>query len=377
MSADSGIPNALDTAAFREMTLTVLMDVLDLADNLPEMSSRVVQHVRSLTGAKIAVLLQCLHDTGGEGHRMVGVEPARRRELAQSPEVDRLADVTHGLNRAVLWRPTGGGEAAALLSKLDLGPSIASPLRVGNTRLGCLLVLGLPDDDYGIEQVVQTLDMLSMAIALVFRTAILHETQEAVIAERTKRLAEMNDELRLELFHRRQTAERLRQSERELAVQNRIADVFLTMPDDHVYPEVLRIVLDATHSQLGLFGYMDEEGALVVAATSDQVATHRELPGQVVKLPPDTWGNALWAQAIHEAETYFSNTDSAQLPHGDAPVYRTVALPVVHLDRVIGLLQIANKASAYDQSDILEAEHIATVIAPILHAHLRRARQTR
>ncbi|MBN1912330.1 MAG: GAF domain-containing protein [Pirellulales bacterium] len=377
MPVESDSSGVFDSAAFREMTLTVLLEALDLADNLAMMSERVVQQVRALTGAKTVVLMQCLHESLGAGHRIVGLEPMRRRAMAESAEVDRLAELTHALACSVLWQPTGGGEATALLAKLECGLSIATPLRVGNVRLGCLLVLGLPEDEYGIRQVVQTLDMLSTVIALMFRTAILHETQEVTIAERTKELAEANEELRIEILQRGRTEERLRQSERELAVRNRIANVFLTVPDNQIYAEVLKIVLDATRSRLGIFGYIDEDGALVVPSMVGQVAEECQVPGWTGTFPRDTWGESIWPRAIRQKKTLYSNARSTQLPPGHLQIHRNISFPIVHWGEVIGLLQIANKDSDYDQEDILTVERIGATIAPILFARLQREQEER
>ena len=200
MSVDSRSPSKTRAPAFQEMTLDILSGALNYADNPATMSSRVVEEIRALTGARTVILLQCLHTAGGKGHRIVGLDPQRRRKLAESAEVDRLAELTHSLEGSVLWPSTANpGKAEKILAALGCGPSIATPLRVGDARIGCLLLLDLPEDERGIPHVVETLDMLSTVIALVFRTAVLHETQEATIEERTRELANSNDRLNAEI----------------------------------------------------------------------------------------------------------------------------------------------------------------------------------
>ena len=57
-----------------------------------------------------------------------------------------------------------------------------------------------------------------------------------------------------ELFKRSRALER----NRDLEVRNRLAEICLTLPDEHMYAEVLGVVLDALQSKYGVFGYLAE-----------------------------------------------------------------------------------------------------------------------
>lgn len=61
---------------------------------------------------------------------------------------------------------------------------------------------------------------------------------------------------------RKQAEAALMRSERELRVRNRIADIFLTAPDDELSAHIVRIVLEAMESNYGVFGYSAEDGSL-------------------------------------------------------------------------------------------------------------------
>jgi hypothetical protein len=60
-------------------------------------------------------------------------------------------------------------------------------------------------------------------------------------------------------------AERRLKPERTLARRsNRIANVFLTVPDEEMFGKVLQIILGATASIYGFFGCIDENGSFLV-----------------------------------------------------------------------------------------------------------------
>src|SRR6185369_10439352 len=74
-----------------------------------------------------------------------------------------------------------------------------------------------------------------------------------------------------DITQRKQAEDALRRSQQALTVRNQIFNVFLTVPDAHAYSEVLKIVLKATNSMHGLFGYITEDGSLEVPAMTDGV----------------------------------------------------------------------------------------------------------
>ena len=68
----------------------------------------------------------------------------------------------------------------------------------------------------------------------------------------------------VDITERKRAEGALERFAREQAVRNDIAQIFLTLPGDEMYFEVLQVVLKAMESPFGVFGYLDEEGALVV-----------------------------------------------------------------------------------------------------------------
>jgi len=175
---------------------------------------------------------------------------------------------------------------------------------------------------------------------------------------------------------RKQAEHRLHRSERELAVRNQIADAFLTSGGDEVFDRVLRIVLDALDSRHGVFGYIDEAGNLVAPSMTEEVFAECRMERKTAVFPPDTWGDSIWGRAISEKRVLYSN-QPFKVPPGHIAMDREISSPIIYQDRVIGLLNVANKPSDYDENDVALLRAICHHIAPILHARLHRDRNER
>lgn len=171
--------------------------------------------------------------------------------------------------------------------------------------------------------------------------------------------------------------EALRESERELAVRNAIAQACLTIADDDMYGEVLSIILEVTQSQFGVFGYIDEDGALVVPSMPQHVREAYHIPDEKIVLPRHEWGDRFWLQAIQRKKALHSNEPSMLTPLASVAIRRNVTVPIVYRGEVAGLLQAANKDTDYDHRDIRLLETVASAVAPILRTRLEKAAQER
>jgi len=194
-----------------------------------------------------------------------------------------------------------------------------------------------------------------------------------------------------DVTERQRTEEALRRSERELRVRTQIADIFLTVPDDDMYGEVLGILLDALASKHGAFGYIDGNGDFVVPTMarggSDLKIQNRSLfcilrsdpdcrvPEKTFTFPRQTWGNGSWPRAIRERRTNYTNEASKHLPEGHIAIRRHISMPLLHKGEVIGLIQVANKETDYTKDDIELIETLDRIISPVLNARLQRNRE--
>ena len=165
-----------------------------------------------------------------------------------------------------------------------------------------------------------------------------------------------------------------KRAEAALTVRNRIATIFLTVADDGMFNEVLKVVLDVMHSPFGVFGFIDEAGALVVPTMTRQIWNKCQVPEKTFVFPRATWGDSSWPRAVREKLANYSNEVSAKTPEGHVTLTRHMSLPILFQDEVIGLFQVANKETDYTAADLGILETIAGQVAPLLSARLLRER---
>ena len=177
------------------------------------------------------------------------------------------------------------------------------------------------------------------------------------------------------LLRARRAEKELRQSQRELQIRNKITSIFLTVRDDEMYGDVLEVVLEAMDSKYGMFGYIDEDGALVVPTLTRDIWDQCQIPDKKIVFPRETWGDSSWARAIREKKANYSNEHSALTPKGHIPMQRHLSMPIVNQGETVGLLAIANKETDYVENDVQLLQMIADKVAPVLAARLQREKQ--
>lgn len=165
-----------------------------------------------------------------------------------------------------------------------------------------------------------------------------------------------------------------KRTEETLRIQHRISHVFLTTRGEAVFNEVLTIVLEELHSPFGVFGYLDQDGSLVVPTMTRQAWELCQVPGKSVIFPRSTWGDSSWPRAIREKKPNYANAPSTNLPGGHVGISRHISFPILFQGDVIGLFQVANKDTDYTEADMRVLEYIAAHVAPILRAELQRKR---
>ncbi len=170
---------------------------------------------------------------------------------------------------------------------------------------------------------------------------------------------------------------KLENTARELSIRNRIGQIFLSFPDDEMYARVLEVILEAFDSKYGVFGYLDENGSFVVPSMTRHIWDQCQVPDKDIVFPRETWGDSTWPTAFREKRAIYSNEPSTHIPEGHVPMSRHISFPILHHGEPIGLFQVANRTTDYDDQDILLFEMISDHIAPILHARLERDRKER
>ena len=207
------------------------------------------------------------------------------------------------------------------------------------------------------------------------RLEALNESLEQRVLERTQDLTRSNARLESEITDRKRTEGALRESEGKLAILSEIASIFLTVPDEEMYAQVLQVVLRATASDHGVFGYIDEDGALVCPSLTRDIWDQCKMPDKDFRFPRETWGS-MWGRVLTEKKCLQSNGPFST-PNGHVPILRALAVPILYRGEAIGNLVVGNKAADYDKNDRELMEAIAAYIAPALQARLQRDRQER
>ena len=177
----------------------------------------------------------------------------------------------------------------------------------------------------------------------------------------------------LDITDRKRAEEMLRRTDRALRVRNRISEIFLTIPDEKMYAEILQVILEALQSKYGIFGYIDEHGCLVITSMTRDIWERCQVPDKTTVYPSETWGG-IWGQSLTEKRSLYAN-EGLRVPEGHLPIISVLVVPIKYGGEVIGLFEVANKATGYDEKDKAFLETIAEHISPVLNARLQRDRQ--
>lgn len=177
-------------------------------------------------------------------------------------------------------------------------------------------------------------------------------------------------ELKKALAAAKQAEEKVVESQRELTVRNRIADIFLTRPETDMYGEVLDVILDIMESRYGFFGYINEEGNMVAPSMTKEIFDKCQMPGKDIIFRRRDWVG-IWGQTLLEKKTIYANK-GLHLPKGHVALARAMTVPIVYQEELVGILAVADKETDYDESNAQTLEAVAADIASILRVRMQR-----
>jgi PAS domain S-box-containing protein len=173
------------------------------------------------------------------------------------------------------------------------------------------------------------------------------------------------------------TEEELRGSEQELGVRNRILEIFLTIPDDEAYAEILKFILETFKSEYGTFGYFDNNGDFIIPSMTREIYWEKcSVPDKEIIFERGAF-RGIWEKALKGRKSFYSNEGPFNIPQGHVLIKNTMVTPIIYRDEIISAIHIANKPTDYDEQDVRLLETIAHKIAPVIHARVERDRHER
>ena len=164
-----------------------------------------------------------------------------------------------------------------------------------------------------------------------------------------------------------------KRAENEIVIRNRIAQVFLTASDEEMYKGVLEILLCEFESPHGLFGFVADNGDLVIPSMTHHIWDDCNIPEKSIVFPQSTWNDSLWGCALREGQSKYANREF-RVPQGHVPVTSFLTVPIRLHGRSIGLLSLGNRPGGYTDEHQRLLEKIADFISPILSARRERDR---
>jgi signal transduction histidine kinase/FixJ family two-component response regulator len=175
-------------------------------------------------------------------------------------------------------------------------------------------------------------------------------------------------------LHQRRLSDEGIRMEQELALRSRIADIFLASTEREMYGEVLVVLVGAMRSKYGVFGYLDEDGAMVLAGILTDETDNDNVFVKDHRVSRMAWSDSQWGLALLQKKSFPANELFA-FSLTREKIVRSLIVPIVFHDELIGFIGVANKSGDYLQQECEMLDNIARYIAPLLDARLKKDRQ--
>lgn len=176
-----------------------------------------------------------------------------------------------------------------------------------------------------------------------------------------------------DITKRKKTEEKLNKSTQELIIRNKIDQILLTASDQEIYTKILNIMLDGTNSKYSTFEYIDQWGSISYISISKKGSSLISVPEKGTNISDNQW-KALCTPALTDKKIHYTNTP-IKVAGAEIAIEKSIVVPIVYQDSVIGTIVLANKDVNYVDGDRQFLDPIVKHIAPILHARMQRNRE--
>ncbi len=160
--------------------------------------------------------------------------------------------------------------------------------------------------------------------------------------------------------------------EEEFAIRHEITQIFVAVSDENVFGEILNFILKVMKSKYGIFGYINENQAMVCPSMTRDIWDKCQIPDKEIIFPRDTWGESIWARGLIQKKILWSNDLTGKYPDGHIPITRCITSPILFRRKVIGNLMVGNKENDYTDYDLQLMKMLSGYIAPLLHMRMQK-----
>jgi len=176
-----------------------------------------------------------------------------------------------------------------------------------------------------------------------------------------------------DITKRKKTEEKLNKSTQALIIRNKIDQILLKTSDQEMYTKILNIMIEGTKSRYGTFEYIDQWGGISYISISMKGSSLISVPQKGTNISDNQW-EALCSLALTDKKIHYTNTP-IKAEEDAFLIAKSIVVPIVYQDTVIGAIVLANKDKNYIENDRRFLEPIVKHIAPILHARMQRNRE--
>ncbi len=167
-----------------------------------------------------------------------------------------------------------------------------------------------------------------------------------------------------------------KRAEKELTIRNRVNEIMLIQSDSSMYSEILAVLLESFQSSSGMFGYLNEDGDLAVAAEIiDNACPISEKNGLPVVPLPELSDQL--EKSLKDLVPAICYEEEGPLPAGGVLFQRAMISPLSYNDRPVGIIVIGDRDRDYELHEMEIFHRVAESIGPVLHARLERDLQQR
>jgi len=161
---------------------------------------------------------------------------------------------------------------------------------------------------------------------------------------------------------------------KEIETRNKLLRTLLD-PDINgdFYSNILKTILEVSHSQFGFIGYSAEDtGDLVCPTMTHDIWEKCQVPEKGLIFPFETWGHSCVssAECLKTGEIIVKNSSPHKVPEGHLSLDRSISIPLksgYNGEReTIGIIILANKETDYTEDDIKFLETLADTLGPMI-----------